>query len=217
MLDGRIGPKVAAIFGLHGWPGLPVGSVSTKPGALLAATDTFAVSFIGKGCHAAFPHVGRDPIVAACEAVLNLQQFVSRDIDPTEPAVITVGMFHAGTATNVIPDRATIEGTARTLNEPARKLIQQSMRRRCDGIAAACGCRAEFTWEVGYPPTVNDPQMADYVASIARKTLGEDRFLPASPRNGRRGFRVLPRKTARLFLPHRREAAGPARVSITSQ
>src|SRR5205085_2219206 len=111
VLDGRIGPKVSAIFGLHGWPGMPVGMISTRPGELLAATDTFTATFIGKGCHGAFPHLGRDPIVTACEAVLNLQQFVSRDLDPTDSAVITVGKFIAGTATNIIPDTATIEAT----------------------------------------------------------------------------------------------------------
>ena len=78
-------------------PGLPVGMVSTKPGPVLAATDTFEARFIGVGCHGAFPHLGRDPIVTACEAVLNLQQFVSREIDPTEPAVVTVGTFNSGT------------------------------------------------------------------------------------------------------------------------
>jgi amidohydrolase len=179
VLDGRIGPKVKAIFGLHGWPGLPVGCISTKPGALLAATDIFSITFIGKGAHAAFPHVGRDPIVTACEAVLNLQQFVSRELDPTEPAVITIGQFNAGTTTNVIPDRAVITGTARTLSEAARKLIQQSMRRRCAGIAAANQCEVEFVWEDGYPPTINDPEMADYVAIVAEKTFGPDCYIPA--------------------------------------
>jgi amidohydrolase len=180
VLDGRIGPKVKAIFGLHGWPGLPVGCVSTKPGSLLAATDIFSVTFIGEGGHAAYPHIGRDPIVTAAEAVLNLQQFVSRELDPTEPAVISICQFNAGTTTNVIPDRAVLTGTARTLSEPARKLIQRSMRRRCAAIAAANECEVEFIWEEGYPPTVNDPAMADYVASIAKKTFGSERYLPAA-------------------------------------
>jgi amidohydrolase len=178
-LDGRIGPKVSAIFGLHGWPGMPVGVISTKPGELLAATDTFAAIFVGRGCHAAFPHFGRDPIVAAAEAVVNLQQFVSREMDPTDSAVVTVGQFHAGTATNIIPDRAVIEGTARTLNEPARQRIRESIERRCRGIAMASGCELEFAWEHGYPPTVNDPAMADYVAKIAKRTFGEMHYVPA--------------------------------------
>ena len=94
---------------------------------LLAATDTFAATFTGRGCHGAFPHLGIDPIVTAAEAVLNLQQFVCREFDPCDSAVVTIGKFNAGTATNIIPDIATIEGTARTLNEPARKKIAASI------------------------------------------------------------------------------------------
>ena len=179
-LDGRIGPKVNAIFGLHGWPGLPVGMVSTKPGPLLAATDTFEATFVGRGCHGAFPHLGADPIITAAEAVVNLQQFVSREMDPTDAAVVTIGTINGGTTTNVIPDRATIAGTARTLNDPARRLIEASVRRRCEGIAHANGCKLEFTWEPGYPATVNDPAMAEYVAATVRRALGPDRFFPAA-------------------------------------
>ncbi len=179
VLDGTLGPKVQAIFGLHGWPGLQVGFVSTRPGPVLAATDQFEANFVGVGCHGAFPHLGRDPIVTAAEAVLNLQQFVSRELDPTEPAVVTVGTFHAGTATNIIPDNARISGTARTLSPPARAAIARSIRRRCELIAAANECRVEFEWIDGYPPTINDPAMAAYVETTARATLGQDAFLPA--------------------------------------
>lgn len=180
VLDGRIGPKVSAIFGLHGWPGSPVGIITTKRGALMAATDTFTATFVGRGGHAAFPHFGHDPVVTAAEAVVNLQQFVSREMDPTDSAVVSVCMFNAGTTTNVIPDRATIAGTARTLSEPHRQKIQKSIRRRCEGIALANECKLEFDWQRGYPATVNDPAMADYVARIARQTFGADRFLPAA-------------------------------------
>src|SRR5947207_10041153 len=101
-------------------------------------------------------------------------------MDPTDSAVVTVGKINSGTATNVIPDRAVIEGTARTLNEPARKMIEQSIRRRCAGIAAASSCEMKFVWERGYPPTVNDPAMSEYVAKTARDTLGPDRFIRAA-------------------------------------
>jgi amidohydrolase len=180
VLDGRIGPVVRAIFGLHGWPGLPVGSVATKPDVLLAATDIFKATILGKGCHAAFPHLGVDPIVAACEAVMNLQQIVTRDLDPTEPAVVTVGMIHAGSATNIIPDEAIIEGTARTISRPARVAVKSAALRRIHGIASAAGCTAKIDWIEGYPATVNDPAMADYVAKIARQILGPQRFIPAA-------------------------------------
>ncbi|HET6248610.1 MAG TPA: M20 family metallopeptidase [Tepidisphaeraceae bacterium] len=201
VLDGRIGPSVRAIFGLHGWPGLKVGSVATKPGTLLAATDTFAATFTGRGCHGAFPHLGIDPIVTAAEAVLNLQQFASREYDPTDSTVITIGIFRAGTATNVIPDTATIEGTARTLNDAGRKQIQAAIERRCAGIAQANNCSMSFDWIAGYPPTVNDPAMADYVAKIARETLGAERYVPASrPSMGGEDFAYYLEKVPGCFF-----------------
>jgi amidohydrolase len=201
VLDGRIGPKVSAIFGLHGWPGLPVGCVSTRPGPLLAATDTFTATFIGKGCHAAFPHVGRDPVITACEAVLNVQQFVTRELDPTEPCVVTIPVFNAGTASNVIPDRATITGTCRTLSESARAQAQQSIRRRFAAIAAASACEVEINWDDGYPPTVNDPRMADFVAEAARKALGSDHYLSAArPAMGGEDFAYYLQKIPGCFF-----------------
>ncbi len=180
VLDGQIGPPVRAIFGLHGWPGLPLGSIATKPDVLLAATDIFKATLHGKGCHAAFPHLGVDPIVAACEVVVNLQQIVTRDLDPTEPAVLTVGIIRAGSATNIIPDEAVIEGTARTISRPARAAVKASAIRRIHSIAAAAGCTATIDWIEGYPATVNDPAMSDFVAKIARQTLGPNRFIPAA-------------------------------------
>jgi amidohydrolase len=180
VIDGRIGPKVSAIFGLHGWPGLPAGAVSTRPGPLLASTDTFAATFVGKGCHGAFPHLGRDPIVTAAEAVLNLQGFVSREVDPTDSAVVTVGKIHGGTATNIIPDRVTIEGTLRTLNRETRQAIRTAIQRRCAGIAAANECELNFILEHGYPSTINDPAMAAYVEKNVKTALGNDRFIPAA-------------------------------------
>jgi amidohydrolase len=175
--------------------------VATKPGPLLAATDNFKVTFLGKGCHGAFPHFGRDPIVAACEAVVNLQQFVSRDIDPTEPAVVTVGMIHSGTATNIIPDEAVIEGTTRTLGESTRKFARTVVDRRCTAIAAAAGCTAKIEWMPGYPATVNDPEMADYVARVARQVLGPDRFVPAGrPSMGGEDFAYYLREVPGCFF-----------------
>jgi amidohydrolase len=178
VLDGRIGPRVSAVFGVHGWPGLKVGTVATKPGTLLAATDSFIATFRGQGCHGAFPHLGHDPVVTACEAVLNLQNVVSRETDPIESAVVTIGVIRAGTATNIIPDTATIQGTARTLTPEQRAAIRVTIQRRCHHLAAAGQCELDFTWVTGYPPTVNDPAMADYVARIARATFGDGQYLP---------------------------------------
>jgi amidohydrolase len=168
---------------------------------LLAATDAFSATFTGRGCHGAYPHLGVDPIVTAAEAVLNLQQFVSREFDPTDSAVVTVGTFHAGTAVNIIPDTATIEGTARTLNDPARKRIRAALERRCAGIAEANNCEVRFDWIEGYPPTVNDPAMVDYVSSVARQTLGADEFLPvARPSMGGEDFAYYLEKVPGCFF-----------------
>lgn len=201
VLDGTLGPKVSAIFGLHGWPGLKVGSIATKPGTLLAATDTFSITVTGRGCHGAYPHLGLDPIVTAAEIVLNLQQFASREFDPTDSVVITVGTFHAGTATNIIPDTATITGTARTLHDAARKRVRAALDRRCAGITQANDCSVFFEWTDGYPPTVNDPKMADYVASTAKSVYGPERFvLAARPSMGGEDFAYYLEKTPGCFF-----------------
>lgn len=180
VMDGRLGPKPIAVFALHGWPGMPVGKITTRPGPLMASTDNFAATFIGKGTHGAFPHLGRDPIVAACDAVLSLQQVVSRDTNPVEGVVVTVGRINGGTAVNVIPPTATIEGTARTLTHQTRKAVQEKIRRRLMGVAATHDVQLQFVWSEGYPPTVNTPEMADYVREVVNATFGADVFVPAA-------------------------------------
>ena len=200
-LDGRIGPKVSAIFGLHGWPWLPVGTVATKVGAIMAATDVFKATIRGKGCHGAFPHMGADPIVAAAEAIVDLQQIVSRELDPTEPGVVTVGIIRAGTATNIIPDEAVFEGTARTVSSGARGAIRSAIHRRIGAVASASRCSAEIEWREGYPATVNDPEMTDYVAKVAREALGARRFLMAGrPSMGGEDFAYYLEKTPGCFF-----------------
>jgi amidohydrolase len=201
VLDGRLGPKVSAIFGLHGWPGLPLGMVATKPGTLLASTDNFLAEFVGVGCHGAYPHLGVDPIAAVCEAVTSLQKTISREIDPTDSAVITIGLLHAGTAVNIIPDSAKIEATVRTLTDATRQRIRQLIDRRLNGIAAANGCQLNLKWTEGYPATINDPAMADYVAKIARQILGADRFLLAGkPSMGGEDFSYYLEKVPGCFF-----------------
>lgn len=189
VLDGRLGPRVSAIFALHGWPALPLGTVSTRPGPIMAATDNFAVTITGKGCHGAFPHLGRDPIVAAAEAILSLQHIASREVDPVAGVVVSVGMIAGGSAVNIIPHSVRFQGTARTLTEAVRHQVQQAILRRVTGVAAAHDCVADLQWTDGFPPTTNDPASADYVARIARHCLGPDAFIPAaSPSMGGEDF-----------------------------
>lgn len=178
VLDGRVGPKAQAVFGLHGWVTIDVGSITIRPGATAAASDRFVATFIGRGTHAASPHRGVDPIVTAAQAITNLQEIVTRDFDPTESCVVTVGKLESGTASNIIPDTAVLNGTVRTLNDEMRAKAEAALRRRCEGIAAANNCTVKVEWLRGYPPVINDPEMTDYVARVAKKVLGEDKVIP---------------------------------------
>ncbi len=185
-LDGRIGPKAQCIFGLHGWPGLSFGTIATRPGPLMAATDNFIATFRGAGAHAAYPHLSRDPIAALGEAIISLQQVVSRESNPVDPVVVTIGKICGGTAANIIPESAMMEGTARTLSQATRAAVRQAIHRRLQAVADANDMELEFTWHEGYPPTINDPEMVKYVEQIVTEHFGEDRFMisPASSMGG---------------------------------
>ncbi len=180
VLDGRVGPKVSAIFGIHGWPGLPVGTVSTRPGPLMAACDDFAIVIRGQGGHAAFPHTTRDPIVAAAQTIVQLQSIVSRQLDPTEPLVVSVSQISAGTATNIIPDECHLAGTVRSLSQQVRPWVKEAIEHCVQTTASAGRCQARITWRPSCPATINDPAMADFVAAVARDTLGSDQFIAAA-------------------------------------
>ena len=174
------GPPVKEIYGLHGWPNLDLGAVSTKPGPLLASTDTFIARFRGKGGHGAYPHLCIDPIIIAAQFVTTVQTTVAREIDPTDSCVVSMGKFHAGTAINVIPDEAVVEGTIRTLNPSTRAIAVEAVRRRALGIAAAAGGSVDFKHNVGYPATINDDTATTKVEQIAQSTVGPARYIRAT-------------------------------------
>jgi amidohydrolase len=140
----------------------------------MASTDDFDVRIVGRGGHAAMPHLARDPILAASSVVVALQSIASRSINPNDAGVITVGQFQAGTANNIIPDSARIVGTIRALNDATRALLAERFRTVVESTAAAHGCKAEIDWQPGYPVTTNDPDTAQHVLDIARQALGED-------------------------------------------
>ncbi|USN99633.1 MAG: amidohydrolase [Phycisphaeraceae bacterium] len=169
---GGMGPKVGRIFGLHNWPGLPFGMIATRPGPLLAATDMFEVTVRGTQTHAAFPHMGRDPIPAACQIVSALQTIPSRDAPPTDPIVVSVTQIHAGSTHNVIPGEARLAGTVRTVTDETRAMATKRFREVVERTASALGCSAEVDWHVGYPVTRNDPAMAAHVLSIGAEAEG---------------------------------------------
>jgi len=159
-----------AVVGAHVHPDLPWGSVGVEAGAVNAAADTFRIVVDGLGGHAAYPHQTRDPVLAICAVVQALQQVVSRRIDPTHAAVVTVGALRAGQAENVVPGTAEAFGTLRTLDEADREPARAAVSEVAAGVAAAYGCGARVEFTEGEPATVNDAALAAAVAALARES-----------------------------------------------
>ena len=171
------GQRVEAAYALHVTSSpYPNGVFAGRPGPLLAASDRLIVRVIGSGGHGSRPHVALDPIPAAAEMVTALQTMLSRRIDAFDPVVLTVGMFHAGTRRNVIPDDATFEATVRTFDAGVRELVREHAVRLCEQIAAAHGLAAEARYEAEYPVTVNDATEHDFAADTVREVFGEHRY-----------------------------------------
>ena len=173
--------EIGSVFALHLWSLCPAGTVHVRPGPMMAAQDSFTAHVIGKGGHAAMPHTTRDPIVAAAHAVTALQTIVSREVDPIEPAVVSVGLLQAGTVSNIIPDRATLSGTLRSFSEAVRELLKRRAAEVIDHAVRAHGCTSEFVLESGYPATVNDPQAVEDVRRVAAPVFGADNVIEPQP------------------------------------
>lgn len=167
-LDGLVGSPIQRMYGLHGWPGDPLGTVSTKPGAMLAAADMFTITVTGTQAHAAYPHLGADPIVASAQIISAAQSIVSRTTRPTDSVVVSISTIHAGTAHNIIPSGAIMQGTVRTLSDESRELTNRRFTEIVESTAIAMGCTAKVDWVPGYPVTMNAPEEADRVLEIAR-------------------------------------------------
>ena len=177
-IDGtRLGTKVDEMYGLHGWTELELGTVSTRNGPLLAATDEFDVKVVAQGGHAAEPHRCIDPVVISAQIVSALQSVASRRVGPLDSVVITVAAIHAGEAHNVIPDEAHIRGTIRTLLPETRTLAEQEFRKITEGVASAMGGSAQITWHEGYPVTFNHDEPTARFRKIARAALGDERVI----------------------------------------
>jgi hippurate hydrolase len=170
--EGLLDPLPDAAFALHIMPNAPHGVLASRAGTLLAAADKLEITVEGRGGHASMPHQTRDPIPVACEIVSAIQALVTRRFDAAEATVVTVTQVHAGTAHNIIPDRALLTGTIRTLSPERRRDVRPALRQLAEGIASAHGCRAEVTITDGFPPTVNDPRAVDLAEAVARDLPG---------------------------------------------
>lgn len=178
VLDGSVlGRPADRVFGLHGWPELEVGRIATRNGPILASTDEVNITITGSGCHAAYPHLGVDPVVATAHVITALQTISSRTVAPVDPVVLTFGAIHGGSARNVIPDSVTIKGTLRTLHADTRARCERMIRQIASGTAAALGASASIDWRVGYPVTVNDPGATDRVRAAGARVLGPVRVM----------------------------------------
>jgi carboxypeptidase Ss1 len=189
-------PKVDYVFGLHISGSLPSNVFALRPGAIMAAPDSFRIRVVGKGGHGSSPHTAIDPIFVSAQLVTALQGVVSRMIDQTEPFVVSVCSIHSGTKDNIIPDEAFLEGTIRTLNEKTRAQAKRNVRNVAKSVCRAFKAKAEIEFEEdAYPVTVNNPRVTSRVEAILRtisgtKTIemkpilgGEDfsRFLQKAP------------------------------------
>lgn len=163
------------IFGMHNMPGLPVGKFYFQPGALMASMDQFHITVRGCGGHGAIPHKAIDPVLVAAHITTALQSIVSRNVDPLEAAVITVGSIVAGEAANVIPDSAEMKISVRSLSRDTRQLLLTRIPALAQAQAASFGATAEVTHVNGTPVLVNDEEMARFAWQVACKTFGEER------------------------------------------
>jgi len=178
-LDGSIiGSPVAHMFGLHGWPHLELGHVSTRPGPMLAAADMFEVEINGTGSHAAYPQVSRDPIVCAAAMISAAQHLVSRRVNPLDSAVVSITQVHGGTTHNIIPQTVRLMGTVRTLQPETKATIVEGLRAMTEHIARAHGCDVTLEYRDGYPVTRNDPEMAALFNRLATDAFGAERVPP---------------------------------------
>ena len=164
-----------AVYGLHNWPGIPVGEMAIMPGPVMAGTCVFEISVRGHGCHAAMPHQGVDTVLVASQLVLALQSIVARNVHPCESAVLSVTQIHAGEASNVIPDDAVLRGTIRSFKPEVQEAVERAIERVCAGVAATYGAQISVRYDQRYPPTVNSASEAELCQRAARGVFGEGR------------------------------------------
>jgi len=165
---------IEEVYGMHNFPGLPVGAFSIRSGPIMAATDNITVEIEGVGGHAARPHIAIDPIMVGAHIVSQLQSVVSRNVDPVEAAVVSICTFQAGNADNVIPQTALLRGTARSLKPEVRELLRRRIAEIVEGTAHVHGAKAKFTLRRGYPVLSNHERETAFAAAVAGDIAGAD-------------------------------------------
>jgi amidohydrolase len=193
-------PKVDAIFGAHVFPFLPIGKVGVNEKEGLAAADRFTIKIMGKGGHAASPHVAKDPILAAGHLITEIHSIVSRNINPLESGVVTIGKVSGGTAYNIIPDDVELWGTVRSLNPQVREELKSRIEQVTQGVARSFLVDYRFDFEYGYPVLVNDPEMSKLVALACAKGIGKENVEVLKPSMGGEDFAYYLEKVPGSFF-----------------
>jgi hippurate hydrolase len=202
---------ITQVYGMHNYPGMPVGQFGIRPGPIMAATDTIEIVIEGRGAHAARPHLGVDAVVTGAQIVINAQSIVSRNIDPLKSGVVSICVFRAGHADNVLPDSVTLRGTARSFDPDIRKLIETRLREVVEGVAMAQGARATLNLMRGYPVLRNHEAETEFARSVAQSVAGADRVDPdLPPMMGGEDFSYMlnARPGAFIFVGNGEDSAG---------
>ncbi len=181
-------PHVDAVFGMHVSSDTPVGEIKFRPGASSANSDRVTIVVQGKGGHGAAPHHSIDPVVISAHIAIALQSIVSRNVDPVDSAVITVGKLAGGEANNVIPDTAEMKLTVRTFLPETRALVKERIHAIAENVAAAFGATAEVNYTEGYPSVINDVACTALVEEVAKEVVGPDRAIEQGARMGGEDF-----------------------------
>ena len=168
---------IQEVFGMHNYPGMPVGQFGIRSGPMMASTDTVAINLEGVGGHAAWPHFAVDTILVGAQIVNQLQSIVARNVDPLQAAVISICVFQGGQADNVIPQYVRLGGTVRSLSPDVRELLKKRVREVVEGTARPYGAKAELTYTAGYPVLVNEERSTAFAASVAGDVAGKDNVI----------------------------------------
>jgi hippurate hydrolase len=201
MIEEGVAEDVRQIFALHLWPGLKFGVAATKAGPIMAASDAFEIKVKGSGGHGAMPHLTTDAVAIAAQIVTALQTIVSREVDPVEPAVLTVGEIGAGSAFNIIPETARLGGTVRTLNAELRERMPERIEELARGVAKGMRGDVKFDYDFSYPVTGNDADAARLALGVAGELFGEERAVELdNPSMGAEDFAFFLEKVPGAFI-----------------
>ncbi len=199
--DGALlNPIVDAVFGLHGWPDLPLGTVGVHDGPVMASVDNFEIKIIGKGGHGAQPHHALDPIYSAAQLIVAAQSLVSRTSDPVESSVLTFGHIEGGKTFNVIPEFCFLQGTLRTHNHSLRSQLKNKLENLTKNLCEGLGLSAQIHWVEGCPPTVNDFAISQSVRGALTALIGSEKCLSPKPSMAGEDFPFFMEQTPGAYI-----------------